>query len=117
MIIKNELLKKAYEGSYYTIIGAGGDLEEWKHGYSELLAESGIGSVKEWISFKGSDMNKEFGLTGSNMYDPSLTFLAFPSDGLNVGRLAIFKLQMEDHWFDDIVENNLRREAEKEDVF
>ena len=29
MKIENEVLRKAYEGSYYTIIGAGGDLDEF----------------------------------------------------------------------------------------
>lgn len=115
MTIKNEILRKAYEGSYYTIIGAGGDLEEWKNGYSGLLAEKKIGSVSGWVSFKGSAVNAEFGLTGDNRYDDNLTFLAFPLDGLDVGKLAIFKLQMGDRWFDDVVDNDLRREAEKED--
>ena len=36
-------------------------------------------------------------------------------DGLDVGKLAIFKLQMGDRWFDDVVDNDLRREAAKED--
>lgn len=115
MKIENEVLRKAYEGSYYTIIGAGGDLEEWKKGYSGLLAEKKIGSVSEWVSFRGSAVNEEFGLTGDNRYDHGLTFLAFPLDGLDVGKLAIFKLQMGDRWFDDVVDNDLRREAAKED--
>lgn len=117
MNIQNELLKKAYDGSYYTITGAGGDLEEWKNGYAEMLSQQGIGSVKEWFSFKGADMNKEFSLTGTNRYDDDLTFLVFPLDGLDVGKLAIFKLQMGDRWFDDIVNNNLSRERDfdKED--
>ena len=67
------------------------------------------------MSFKGSAVNAEFGLTGDNRYDDNLTFLAFPLDGLDVGKLAIFKLQMGDRWFDDVVDNDLRREAEKED--
>ena len=113
MVIKNELLKKAYDGSYYTIIGAGGDLEEWKTGYADMLSEKNIGSVKEWIVFKGADMNEEFGLTGENKYDAELTFLAFPLDGLDVGKLAIFKLQMGDRWFDDVVDNNLSRELSR----
>ena len=79
MVIKNELLKKAYDGSYYTIIGAGGDLEEWKTGYADMLSEKNIGSVKEWIVFKGADMNEEFGLTGKNKYDAELTFWHFRS--------------------------------------
>ena len=46
--------EKMYEGSYYTIVGCGGDLEEWKNGYNKLLNEHGIGIPTEWIHFTGS---------------------------------------------------------------
>lgn len=29
----------AYDGSYYTIVGAGGDLTEWINGYEGMLTE------------------------------------------------------------------------------
>lgn len=111
--ITNEILRKAYEGSYYTITGAGGDLDEWKNGYAKILADEGIGTITGWIEFTGEDMNAEFSLTGDNRYPDDLHFLAFPLDGLNVGRLAIFKIKMQDRWFDDIVDNNARRENER----
>ncbi len=112
-MIDNEKLRKAYDGSYYTIVGAGGDLQEWKDGYRKLLSDAGIGEIKEWIEFDGKEMNEEFGLTGSNRYPDDLHFLAFPLDWLNIEKLAIFKLSMGDRWFDDIVDNNAIREAEK----
>ena len=31
------ILNEAYKGNYYTIIGCGGDLNEWKEGYAQLL--------------------------------------------------------------------------------
>lgn len=34
-----------------------------------------------------------------------LTVLTFPLDGLHVGKLAMFKLTMEDRWFDDVTDN------------
>lgn len=102
----NDILDKAYAGSYYTITGAGGNLDEWKNGYQELLNKEGIGTIKEWITFTGADMNNKYQLKGDNAYPADLTFLAFPLDGLNIGKLAIFKLRMEDRWFDDIVDNN-----------
>lgn len=107
-----EVFKKAYEGSYYTIIGAGGDLQEWKDGYNELLEKEEIGHVdnNDFVTFSGKDMNDEYNLTGDNRYPDDLTFLAFPLDNLNIGKLAIFKLKMRDRWFDDIVDNNLDRE-------
>lgn len=108
-----ELLQKAYEGSYYTIIGCGGDLNEWKCGYQDHLFKEDVGTIKEWIEFTGKDMNETYHLTGTNAYQDDLHFLAFPLDGLNINKLAIFKIMMGDHWFDDIVDNNLRRGQEK----
>lgn len=105
MDIKNETLKKAYEGSYYTITGAGGDLQEWKDGYNNLLKENGIGEISEWVEFSGKDMNEEFDLIGEDQYREDLLFLAFPLDGLDGGKLALFKMRMRDRWFDDIVNN------------
>ncbi len=112
MNIQNKVLRKAYEGSYYTIIGAGGDLQECKDGYNELLEKEEIGHVNDndFITFSGKDMNDEFNLTGDNRYPDDLTFLAFPLDNLNISKLAIFKLKMQDRWFDDVVDNNLDRE-------
>jgi len=108
--INNEILREAYSGSYYTIIGAGGDLNEWKKGYHDIISGQGIGTISKWITFKGQDMNGEFELTGDNRYPDDLTFLAFPLDGLKISKLAILKIQLGDSWFDDIVDNNLTRE-------
>lgn len=104
--------ERLYNGSYYTITGCGGDLEEWKKGYQDLLDKEGIGTIKEWISFTGKEMNDEYHLTGNNRYPDDVHFLAFSLEGLHIGKLAIFKLAMQDCWFDDIVDNNKRREKE-----
>ena len=99
-------LDDAYNGSYYTIVGAGGDLNEWVEGYEEMLNEQGIGTPEFWITFNGRDVNNKYDLSGDNRFNNSLTFLAFPLDGLNVGKLAMFKLRMGDRWFDDIIDNS-----------
>lgn len=104
----------AYEGSYYTITGCGGELQDWIDGYEKLLAEKKIGKPLAWYDFTGADMNAEYGLTGRNAYQDDLRVLCFPLDGLDIGRLAIFKLIAADRWFDDIVDNNLRRERGEE---
>lgn len=100
---------KLYKGSYYTIVGVGGNLKEWKTGYQTLLAEKNIGTIKGWVTFKGKDMNDFYNLTKNNRYPQTLTFLAFPLTGLDLGKLAIFKMKMGDRWFDDIVDNNIAR--------
>lgn len=107
--------EKMYNGSYYTITGAGGNLDEWKAGYEEWLKEENIGKPQEWLTFKGHEMNDYCGLTGDNQYQEDLTFLAFPLDGLDINKLAIFKLKHGDRWFDDIVNNAKARENPEED--
>lgn len=102
-------LQEAYKGSYYTILGAGGDLQEWVDGYEEMLAEKQIGKPKAWFTAKGAQVNKEFGLTGNEAFKARLTILFFPLDDLDIGKLAIFKIKMGDRWFDDIIDNSLRR--------
>lgn len=107
MEIKNEILKEAYNGSYYTITGAGGNLDEWKNGYQDLLNKEEIGTITKWVEFTGKDVNDEFELTGDNRFQDDLHFLAFNLDNLNIGKLAMFKIKMQDRWFDDIIDNTL----------
>ena len=98
--------EKLYAGSWYTITGVGGDINEWKNGYQDLLDGLNIGKIKEWAEFTGTEMNVYYGLTDNNAYKDDLHFLAFSLDGLDGRKLAMFKLQMQDRWFDDIVDNN-----------
>ena len=107
--ITTDNLKKVYRGSFYTIVGVGGSLEEWVRGYNAKLVEAGIGKPKSWVTFSGRQMNERYALRGDNAYDDNLTFLAFSLDGLHVGKLALFKMEYGDRWFDDIVQNNARR--------
>lgn len=104
--------RKMYDGSYYTITGCGGDLNEWINGYEEMLEKEEIGKPVEWVAFTGAEMNTEYGLTGDNAYPSDLHFLAFPLDGLHVPKLTLFKICMNDRWFDDIVDNNSARQEE-----
>lgn len=101
-IINNPNLDELYEHDAYTIIGAGGELQEWFDGYQGLLDEKEIGEILEWNVFSGRDLNDYI---GKDIYDNDLTILAFPIGNLNVGKLAIFKLMMNDRWFCDVVDN------------
>ena len=106
---RKEILDKLYDGSAYTILGAGGDINEWTEGYAQLLNKEGIGTPTEFILLTGRDMNVMYDLYGDVAYNDNLSILAFPIDGLDVPKLAMFKLRMEDRWFNDIVDNNARR--------
>lgn len=106
---KMDKLDRAYEGSWYTITGCGGSLDDWKNGYADIMQKNGIGTPKEWIHFTGAEMNDKYNLMGDCKYPDDLNFLAFSNDGLNIGKLAMFKMAMQDRWFDDIVDNNAWR--------
>lgn len=103
--------KKLYDGSWFTVEGAGGEIEEWQEGLQEMFDEEDIGTVQEWVTYSGEDMNKFFHLTGDNAYPDDLPFLSFTLDGLDIGKLAMFKIRFGARWFDDIVDNNARREG------
>ena len=79
-----------------------------------MLDEQNIGTIKEWVEFSGKDMNDYYELTNSNRYQDNLHFLAFSLDGLDVSKLAVFKIRMQDRWFDDIVDGNRAREEHSE---
>ena len=112
---REEIFTEAYNGSYYTITGCGGNLEEWIQEYTRLLKETGIGIPVQFITFKGSDMNVYYNLYRNKAYQDDLTFLMFPLNELHIGKLALFKLKMDDRWFDDIVDNNKPYREEIED--
>lgn len=58
------------------------------------------------LYFKGSVMNRVYGLTESNAYPDDLTFLVIP-DYYNPG----VKIMVSARWFDDIVANNQIRQS------
>lgn len=105
------ILKSLVDSSAFTVEGAGGNLDDWMQGLNKLLAENEIGQVDTFYTFSGKLMNDMYGLTGKNRYPDNFTFLCFKLDGLDVGKLAIFKLSFGARWLDDIVDNNLAREA------
>lgn len=97
-------LKAAYDGSWYFIAGCGGDLDEWTKGYDDLLTEAGIGKPTAWYVTTGADVNT-FAQETDDPFPNTLQCLLFPLDGLNVPALAMFRLRMQDRWFDDVVQN------------
>lgn len=104
-------LEQAQQGSYYTIIGAGGELTDWVNGYTEMLEADGIGTPQAWFKTSGACVNglgtrsKGYRIHEADRFPSDLTFLMFKLDGLNMGKLALFKLVDEARWFDDIILN------------
>lgn len=106
-------LTDAYDGSYYTILGAGGDLNEYRDGYNGWLEEAKIGTPTRWFKTTGAKVNDFMGVRAGSphAFPPRLTILMFPLDGLRA-EIAIFKIAHEDRWFDDVVDNTRRHERD-----
>ena len=113
--LNEQNIGQAYEDWYYTILGSGGDLNEWMTGYQELLDKEEIGKVKQWYKTSGKVLNNAWGLVGDNSFKDDLSILLFDYEGMNVGKLAIFKLKMGDRWFTDIIDNSVPRNPEEDD--
>lgn len=96
-------LEAAYKGSWYTISGCGGDLWEWVEMMNGLLKEAGIGTPVAWYQATGKQVNTFAGPNGDPFPD-DLPLLLFPLDGLDMSKLAVFRIVGEDRWFDDIVD-------------
>ena len=96
-------LDDAKRGNYYTIAYAGGELREWVDGYNAMLEEQEIGKPTAWYYCKGRDLNN---YVGKRSFRATKTVLLFPLDGLDISRLAPFKIRMGDHWLDDMVSND-----------
>lgn len=114
--LSSSQLSQAYEGSYYTIVGAGGDLDEWVEGYHQRLEESGVHRPKAWFKTNGLEVNafamsqRRF-VRPEDLFRSELVFLMFSLEEISAGgKLALFKLRMGDVWFDDMI-NNMRRRA------
>lgn len=99
----------AYDGWFYTILGAGGKLSDWYNGYQELCTKEGIGKIKQWYKTKGKVLNTAYDLQGKERFPDDLNILMFDYRGMNVGKLAMFKLRMGDRWFNDVIDNSVRR--------
>lgn len=105
---------QAYEHSWYTILGAS-DVIEFAAGYVDLMEQAGIGAPSKFVAIHGGTVN-QFAqgragavLASTDLFPSDLTVILFPLDSLDVGKLAMFKLRMEDRWFDDVVQNMVRR--------
>lgn len=102
-------LEQAEAGSFYTILGAGGDLTEFANAVAGALQAAGISEPTTWYSTLGGHINTYVGTIPNperDYFPPDLHVLMFSLEGIvELGKLAIFKLEMGDRWFDDIVGN------------
>lgn len=115
IIVKDRAtLDDLYRDSALTIEGLSpsdetlGDFRDW------IRNLTGFPSERFYI-IDGSVMNREYRLTGSNAYpEENCTLVAVKlSDLENSNKVIIPRFHVGGRWFDDIVDNNARREEEK----
>ena len=101
-----ELKEKYSENEAFVILGCGGSIEEWINGITELLYEEGA------VTHNDPDKVWEGAYTTSTTGGRIDLILMFPdkaADAIDVGRLAILRLQMhEDYpnsWLSDYYSN------------
>lgn len=89
----------------------------------EGLTEESIPDFLDWIEertplkerkvyvISGEVMNKQYNLTGNNAYLEDLTIVSVMlNDMENPNAVILPRFEIGGRWFDDIVDNNLRRE-------
>ena len=80
----------------------------WVKNYTTLKRE-------DVYVIEGSLMNREYGLTGDNAYpETDCTILCIKLDDMEKPMaVTLPRFTVGGRWFDDVVDNNARREAEK----
>ena len=110
-IFSAEDLKALYDDSALTITGlcvdSIPDFVGWVEGYTKLLR-------RRVYIVSGKVMNVYCDLTGDNAYQDDLNLVAIKlSDIADYSKIVLPRFQVGGRWFDDIVDNNKRREEEK----
>ena len=113
-VTDRKTLDELYNESAFTIEGLSSDdkslgqLAEWVKHLTEFKRE-------DFYIIEGKTMNREYNLTGTNAYpETDCTLVCIKLSDLEKPlALTIPRFQIGGRWFDDIVNNNSRRESEK----
>ena len=106
-VTSGEQLERLYDTSALTLEGLAAesilDFMEWVKERTE---------VKNEIIYitKGEIMNDFYELTGDNRYPNNLNIVSISGNDINLMPLSFARFEIGARWFDDIVDNNLRRE-------
>lgn len=110
-VTKREQLDELYNCSAFTKEGLFDDeanikgFIEWLKDYTELTEPLPIYSIS------GEVMNREYNLTGKNKYPVGYQIISIHTKDIkDLKNIIIPKIKMGCSWFNDIVDNDLRRE-------
>lgn len=118
-VTEKEQLDMLYNDSACTLEGL---LESSIRDMLEAMLDRGFikdGNLNvDVYSIKGCVMNDMYGLTGDNAYQDDITIICVPLKFMkNIFEFAVtMRIEYGYRWFDDIVDNNARREEEQANV-
>lgn len=96
----------------FTLVGMAPSEKNMEGMLKFIESHTPIFERKVWVT-KGKLMNKVYGLTGSNAYADDLTIVSVPlSQVMFPDRLSLPKIACGGRWMWDVVQNDLRRQAE-----
>lgn len=106
-VTTKEQLDTLYENSAFTMEGlledSIPDLMKWLEEHNAIETETPNVHI-----IKGKLMNDIYELTGDNAYPDDLTIVSIL--GINLLAIVYPRFEIGGRWFDDVVDNNLRRE-------
>lgn len=107
-VATKEQLDNLYNNSALTIEGLA---EESIPDFIEWLEENTTFTTDKPIMYvtKGNIMNEAYGLYGDNAYDNDLTIVSVID--IEKMKIALKRFSIGARWFDNIVDNNARREG------
>lgn len=109
-------IRELENGCAFTWEGLSG-LENGKEAIVNFFKEENVlddVETFEFYTWKGELMNQIYQLTGSNAYPEDLHFVSIPLNMFkDIGKLALVKFKLGARWLNDIVDNNSRRECQK----
>ena len=106
-------LEELYKDSALTMVGLSTDDESLRQ-FRDWINEHTKMKTEDFYIIKGIVMNWAYGLTGTNAYKNDLNLVAVKlSDLEDLNRIIWARFEIGASWFDDIVDNNARREEEK----
>lgn len=101
-------LKGLYDTSALTWEGLS-TTEENLQGVEDWLKSNGVDTSKAVVNIiSGNTMNTIYKLHGTNAYKDDLNIVSIT--GIDTSKVVIARFQVGARWFDDVVDNNKRRE-------
>lgn len=108
----NEQFEKLYNSSALTLEGLD-DTDKNLYGFANWIKNlSEISNPLNMYIIKGKQMNEQYGLSGKNKYPAELRIVCVElKDIKQVDKIIMPRFEINGRWFDDVVDNNVRREG------